>query len=260
MNSEELAHKEGMPFRYDQIIDRGEYVTGIAIINSTNGTGRFRLEVSGPAEAVLAYAEEARILQLEMKPFDSEAAEQLERVHQEREKNHREQWYAWIENTCQELHASVESSSDHDIEANLLELIVNLGDMAQRKLGANLESAEIDLTSDRLITLEPIEFEKDGAEYYHLRFVIDPSVAQGQSDYYAPAAGLQADNKSATLFWGGGDPDLYLYRGGNSKARSLKPAGHNEYVGAVNGSGSWSLRVYGYTAAQYTLSTDWILG
>lgn len=209
---------------YDEIINEGEYIIGIAHFLHPEGLGEFEISVSGPPDAVESYPQEAVIYALEFVP--AAGKDNFQELIKARKKS------------AEEFQREV-SKEEPDPDKSK-------GD----------EKLEFNYKRDRLIEFKPVG-EYEVGTYYRLSFDIHPKVAQGSKDIYEPS------NNNTTYASGAidaisGIAYLYLYLNGQELAKSEYRDVTHQVVEA-GGPGFWRLYVYGYSAATYKITGDWVL-
>jgi hypothetical protein len=241
---------------YDEIVDKGTHVTGIAHLDNPAGPGTFEFRVSGQRAEVERFGEEAVIQQLELRVLEGEGQEHLlEEGQVAALELRRAYWQEWLQARCEALRDLVDAA-ELDLLADPRELSVRMClELLTLEKSSRLEDPVPDLTGqDRLCEIELTGL--DEGVKGHLVLRIDPTVQQGQLDVYAPV------NANVSQAWGSvtaisGDPDLYLYRNGALRDASVS-SGATDAVSSSGGAGLWWLYVRGYTTAQYVLAGDWI--
>jgi hypothetical protein len=242
--------------KYDEIVDQGTHVTGIARLDNPAGPGAFEFRVSGQETEVVRYGEEAVIQQLELHVLEGDEHEGLlEEGRMSALELRRAYWRDWLKARCEALRGLIDAA-DLELLADKREWSVRLClELLTFDKPIYADEPEPDLTTDRLCEIEPVDLAEEIK--YRLLYRIDPTVPKGQRDIYVPVDANLAQ-AWARVDAISGDPDVYLYRGGLLKDFSVS-SGATDEVSASGGSGLWRLHVYGFTAAEYRLSGDWIL-
>jgi hypothetical protein len=234
----------------EQTVDN--YYVGTAYLKDTAGSGQFQVKVSGQKADIEKYSDEARFHEISLALLEpGSAPSDLPEVPKETD---RKRVQRVLDEQCKAMKNLLDQVDDATLAKD--ELVYKLLQTKGRHDFVSLRhpDAAIDFRLDREIKILPLKLEAAGL--YELKFRIHPSVAAGRSDFYLPSFEL-GNSASVNLQTLAGDPDLYLYRGGWLQAMSLRLAGYNESVSANGGSGSWSVKVYGYSAAQYEISSTW---
>jgi hypothetical protein len=211
------------------------------------GAGSFEFHVSGQPESIEAYAQQARILRLDIAPIDDEEM-QIEANRQKVLAANRREWLEQIHL----LKGDVEAAALTELN-NLDSLINQL--KPEGKEAARMNSEE-DLSQDRLIEIIPL-YDPDPDQAHQLSFTIHPDVPKGRRDIYKPVVG-GTPSASGSISVSAGDADLALYRGGQIFDTSLS-SGKTDAVFGQGGAGQWKLHVIGFTNATYQVFGDWVL-
>jgi hypothetical protein len=223
----------GSKIKYDEIQKHDAYVTGIAHFSDPQGRGNFRIYVSGQPDKVDRFAEEAVIVSMRIAPAQAEDVAFIQAQQEADCKNRLEQLIQDAEGRESKKSTSPRPEHDH--------------------LAPNLQR-------DRLIQIEVLD-KLEPKITYALSIVLDPiSVAQHTCDIYGlwnDTGGI--DWVSAAVTPVSGDPDLFLYRGGNPMSQSRGGPGWTDSVSGWGGGGTWSIHVYGYEPSNsYDLADSWL--
>lgn len=238
---------EGIPIHYEKIIQQDGYVTGVAVVESPGGAGRFEIRVSGQLESIEAYAQQARITRLDLNVLDDEE-KQVEANRQRVLAANRQEWLEQLN----QLKTKVEAA---DLtELNDLDSLVK--QLKPEGKEAGRMNSEEDLSQDRLIEIIPLD-DQDPDQPHQLSIAIHPTVPQGRRDIYKPVV-TGTVSASASITVSAGDADLALYRSGKIFDASLS-SGNSDAVFGQGGVGQWKLHVIGFTNATYQVFGDWVL-
>ncbi|MCB9136230.1 MAG: hypothetical protein H6636_12445 [Anaerolineales bacterium] len=231
---------------YESVEKVDNYYVGTAYLQNTGGSGQFQVQVSGQRADIEKYAEEARFHEISLVPA---------REPETPKETTRNRWQRLLNDQCKAMQNLLEQLDDETLarEEKVYEILRTKG--LDNVASLLRPDSAIDFSLAREIKIIPPKLDEPG--FYELKFQIHPSVAAGHADYYDPSFNL-GDSATVNLQTIGGDPDLYLYRGGWLQAMSLRWAGYDEFVSANGGAGSWRVKVYGYSAAQYEISSTWI--
>jgi len=237
-----------IPIKFEKYINKGKNLIGIMVIPSELPAVQFELSVSGRREVVKEF--KAEILELSIQPIEDLPEDWLRQPAPEEVANkHRDYWRAILHQLDEEVsRAALEDLQDPDFLCKKACVGKHSSDWRKLPRGA----------IHRRLRVRPLGLESD--RRYAMRFTIDPWLEAGKMDIYEPPT--QATRTvSITCTPSQGDPDLYLFRGGDTKDWSLNGEGETEQVYSSGGNGDWELRVlaYGDSDASYELSVDWEL-
>lgn len=250
----------GRPIEYEEVIDKEDYVTGIARFDNPGYPGHFEMRVSGWAEDVERYSREANVMQMEAQPMGAaEIEEEMAGQRQGMLAGRRAELLDLMEAHCRRMQADLAHANPEmmmDAEALRRRMLADFQLLQKLEAGPEIEEG-FNPETDRLIEVELVEF---GDEYanWRVKLVLDPPfVPEGKKDIYAPV------NANVDSTWGqvqaiSGDPDLYLYRGGQKRDASVS-SGASDAVSGSGGNGAWRLHVRGFTDATYDLFGDWVI-
>lgn len=232
--SDNPRNTKGTPIRYREIIEQDGYVTGIAEYIDPEGQGIFKIYVSGQRDAIQQYEADAVILDLKIIPTATDQTVKQDTIRGlERQIIRLERQSVALRRLLE-----LEQQPDPIPDETRLELETQAGEYLMEH---HTDSPNLD--RDRLIEIEILEGPISEPPYTIL-FSIDPPVAENTCDIYA-YKGSQPSTVYASIAIEGGDPDTYLYRGGNEKDHA--EGGDTDVYGS-GGAGTWRLHIFGREA------------
>ena len=248
--------------------EKDGFVTGLAAYADPGGLGKFNLRVSGQRETVDGYAQDARIVKMQLTPIPPKTSDVFDEHRQSALASKKQWWYSQLDAL-----KKIVQNTDDPAKLNDPDWLWHQGPGA--KSDALSRAINLKQPGDCLIEIEASSLTKPSGPNLMSLYIDPMHIPFRGLHVYKP---LIAMGGTTSLVWArthplGGNPDLYLWLyclddGGSNprfKGSSGQPANVDDEVSAADNvnechhGGIWRVHVYGASDADYDINIDWRL-
>ncbi|MBI5032670.1 MAG: hypothetical protein HZB51_19275 [Chloroflexi bacterium] len=253
---------------YREYIQGDGFVTGIAEYADPGGSGKFKLRVSGQRNTVDGYAQNARIVKMQLTPIPPKTSDVFGEHRQSALTSKKQWWYAQLDG----LKKIVQNTND-PAKLNDPDWLWRQGPGAKNE--ALDRMINLKQPGDCLIEIEASPLTKPSGSNLMSLYIDPMHIPFRGLHVYKP---LVAQGGSTSKVWAqthpsGGNPDLYLWlyclEDGGANPRFKDSSGHpanvddqvsaTDNVNECHQGGIWRVHVYGASDADYDINIDWRL-